>query len=281
MPRMDPIARTAWYCCGARAQDARGPRPVCGDTLAERFMDAKAQAEFERFAGLKEANVSNAMRHRIIDDALRDRLRQRADQRVLLLGAGFDTRAFRLLGGRWLELDQPAVISFKEQKLPAAQAPNPLTRIPIDFATERLADKLAPWAGERDVVVVMEGVSMYLRPEQWRQTARTLRHLLPNHLLLCDLMDAIFIRRYSRKLRQAIRELGGEFAPARDDPAAMVAALGYRQRAMWSIVGTAVEAGALRVPRWLLNSLLHTLRDGYRVYAFDAMPLSSGEPQAS
>jgi len=277
MPRMDLIARTAWYCCGARAQDARAPRPVCGDTLAERFMDAEAQAVFERFPGLEEANVTSAMRHRIIDDALRDRLRQRADQRVLLLGAGFDTRAFRLVGGRWLELDQSAVLTFKEQKLPAAQSPNPLQRIPIDFATEHLADKLAPWAGERDVVVVMEGVSMYLHPAQWRQTAQTLRELLPGHLLLCDLIDAIFIRRYSRKLRQALRELGGDFAPALDDPAAMVAALGYRQRATWSIVGSAVEVGALPVPRWLLNSLLRTLRDGYRVYAFDAMPLSRGE----
>jgi methyltransferase (TIGR00027 family) len=271
MPRMDPIARTAWYCCGVRAQDARGPRPVCGDTLAECFMDAQAQAMFDRFPGLTEANASNAMRHRIIDDALRERLRQQADQRVLLLGAGFDTRAFRLPGGRWLELDQPALLAFKEQKLPAAQAPNPLQRIPIDFAAERLADKLAPWAGERDVVVVMEGVSMYLHPAQWEQTARALRQLLPGHLLLCDLIDATFIRRYSRKLRQAIRDLGGDFAPALDDPAAMVAALGYRQRAVWSIVGSAAEAGALRVPRWLLYSLLRTLRDGYRVYAFDAM----------
>ncbi len=239
-------------------------------------MDAEARAAFEPFAGLKEANVSNAMRHRIIDDALRDRLRYRADQRVLLLGAGFDTRAFRHMGGRWLELDQPAVIALKEQKLPAAQSPNPLQRVPIDFATEHLADKIAPWAGESEVVVVMEGVSMYLHPAQWQQTAQTLRQLLPGHLLMCDLIDAIFIRRYSRKLRQAIRDLGGDFAPALDDPAEMVATLGYRQRAVWSIVGSAVEVGALPVPRWLLNSLLRTLRDGYRVYAFDAMPLGRG-----
>jgi O-methyltransferase involved in polyketide biosynthesis len=60
------------------------------------------------------------MRHRIIDEALRDRFRQRADQRVLLLGAGFDTRAFRLTGGRRLELDQPAVLAFN--LFPAVEA---------------------------------------------------------------------------------------------------------------------------------------------------------------
>lgn len=281
MPRMDPIAQTAWYCCGVRAQDARSPRPVCGDTLAERFMDAKAQALFQRFPGLKEANVSNAMRHRIIDDALRALLLKRADQRVLVLGAGFDTRAFRLQGGQWLELDQPGLIAFKERHLPAEQAPNPLLRVPIDFATERLADKLAPWAGEPGVVVVMEGVSMYLHPEQWQQTGRTLRQMLPGHLLLCDLINATFIRRYSRKLRQALREIGGEFAPALDDPAAMVMALGYRQQARWSVVGGAVEAGALSLPRWLLNSLLRSLRDGYVVHAFEAMPVDEGASGAA
>lgn len=276
MRAMDPIARTAWYCCAARALDARRPRPVCGDMLAERFMDADAQADAERFSDLKESNVSAAMRHRLIDDALRDRLAQRADQRVLLLGAGFDTRAFRLVGGRWLELDQPALIALKEEKLPAAQSPNPLRRVSIDFATEPLADKLAPWAGEPDVVVVMEGVSMYLQPAQWQQTAQTLRRLLPGHLLLCDLIDATFLRRYGRKLRRAIRDIGGDFAPAPNDPAAMVSALGYRQRAAWSIVGSAVEAGALPLPRWLLNSLLRSLRDGYRVYAFDARDVAEG-----
>lgn len=272
MPRMDPIAQTAWYCCGARAQDARGPRPVCGDTLAERFMDADAQAVFNRFAGLQAANVSNAMRHRLIDDVLRERLRERPDQRVLVLGAGFDTRAFRLPGGQWLELDQPAIIALKAQKLPAAQSPNPLQRIPIDFATEALADKLAPWAGERDVVVVMEGVSMYLDPAQWQQTARTLRQVLPGHVLICDLLDATFIRRHGRRLRQAVQAVGGAFAPALDDPAAMVQALGYRPRAVWSIVGSAAQTGALPIPRWLLATLLRSLRDGYRVHVFDALP---------
>lgn len=269
---MDPIAKTAWYCCGVRAQDALSAKPVCGDTLAERFMDADARALFDRFPGLREANVSNAMRHRLIDDLLREQLRQRPEQRVLVLGAGFDTRAFRLTGGQWLEADQPAVIAFKEQKLPAAQAPNPLQRIPIDFATESLADKLAAWAGERDVVVVMEGVSMYLHPAQWQQTTQALHQVLPGHRLVCDLLDATFLRRYSRKLRQAIREIGGEFAPALDDPAAMVASLGYRQRSVQSIVGSAVDAGALRIPRWLLNTLLRSLRDGYRLHTFDAQP---------
>jgi methyltransferase (TIGR00027 family) len=270
---MDPIAKTAYYCCGARAADARGEHPICGDQLAERFMDEEAQAVFARFAHMKEPNVSNAARHRIIDDLLRERLRTQPDLPVVVLGAGFDTRAFRLPGGRWLELDQPAVIARKESKLPAAQSPHPLQRVAIDFATETLADKLAPWAGTPQAVVVMEGVSMYLTPQQLRTTTETLRRLLPGHTLICDLRDATFEKRYSQKMQQLIRDLGGEFSPAYKDPAAVVQSLGYRLVSAHSIVGAAADHGALKAPRWLLNTLLRSLRDGYRICEFEALPV--------
>lgn len=267
---MDPIAKTAWYCCGVRALDARRAQPLCGDTLAARFMDECARDVLDRFATMGDANLSTAVRHRLIDDLLRERLQARPAQPVLLLGAGFDTRAYRLAGGDWLELDQPALITLKERTLPASQAPNPLQRVPIDFAADRLADKLGAWAGRRDVVVVMEGVSMYLPPAQWQQTAQTLRALLPGHLLVCDLVDASFMRRYGGRLRRAIREIGGDFAPLRRDPVAAVTAQGYRLLDAQSVVGRTAELGAVPIPRWLLASLLRSLRDGYQVYRFEA-----------
>ena len=269
---MTPIAKTAYYCCGARTADARRPHPVCGDRFAERFMDTEAQAVFQRFAELRGPNASNAARHRIVDDLLRERLRVQPDLPVVLLGAGFDTRAFRLEGGLWIELDHPAVMALKDKKLPTADAPNPLHRVPIDFARDTLADKLAPWAGTRQAVVVMEGVSMYLSRDQWRDTALTLRRLLPGHLLVCDLIDATFVRRYSQALRQAIRDLGGDFGQLEDDPAAFVESLGYSRKGSQSVVGRAVAHGSLRMPRWVLNTLMRSLRDGYRVCAFEARP---------
>jgi len=77
--------------------------------------------------------------------------------RVVLLGAGFDTHAFRLTCGRWIEIDEPAL---EESKLPASGAPNRLERIGVDFAQDSIADKLAPWAGESPVTVVMEGFAL-------------------------------------------------------------------------------------------------------------------------
>ena len=52
----------------------------------------------ERFRRYPRPNSSNVGRHRIIDDLLRDELTREPDARVVLIGAGFDSRAFRLAG---------------------------------------------------------------------------------------------------------------------------------------------------------------------------------------
>lgn len=267
---MNPIAKTAYYCCGVRMADALRENPLCGDHLAHRFMDDEARALFRRFERFRGPNASNAARHRIIDDLLRKYLEINPGLRVLLLGAGFDTRAFRLAGGHWLELDQPALISLKEARLPAAHSPNELHRVSIDFSTESLSDKLARWKGPEPVVVVLEGVSMYLKPEQLQTTLHTLKNVFPNHHLICDLMTPAFSRSYSSGLIGRIRELGGDFAELLDDPAGFVTARGYRHHESFSIAGRAVEHGAIPMPRWLLNTLLRSLRDGYRVHVFEA-----------
>ena len=55
----------------------------------------------------------------------------------MIICAGFDTRAFRLPGGCWVELDEPALLAPKEAELPARSAPNPRTRVAIESAFSR------------------------------------------------------------------------------------------------------------------------------------------------
>lgn len=96
---LEPVSKTAYYCCGVRALDAGATHPVCGDQYAERFMTAEAWALFEPFRGFRAPNASNIARHRLIDDLLRARLARQPETTVVIVGAGFDARAFRLPGG--------------------------------------------------------------------------------------------------------------------------------------------------------------------------------------
>lgn len=154
---MNPVSSTAYYCCAVRALDAVSPTPILGDQLAARFMTPAAWALFEPFRPLTAPNASNVARHRIIDDLPRTSLQSRPEIGVVIIGAGFDTRAFRLPAGRWVELDEPALITLKEVELPAHSAPNPLTRVAIEFDREPLAVALAPFRDLPNPIVVLEG----------------------------------------------------------------------------------------------------------------------------
>lgn len=269
MPVSHPVARTAFYCSILRADDAAAARPVCGDTLASRFIDDDVRRELAPLLRLPAPSASNVARHRLIDDLIRQRLTEDPAVRVVLLGAGFDTRAFRLEGGRWWEIDDPQLLAFKEERLPAATARNPLTRVPVDFQTDDLAAHLASLAGDDRALVVVEGVTMYLDDETLADLAGTVRSALPRATLVCDLMTPAFARTFSRSLRRELARLGATFSRRRGHPRRIIERAGYTARERHSIPGRARDAGTLPIPGWIFHTLLRGLRDGYAVWVFE------------
>lgn len=263
-----PVARTAFYCCVIRADDAVSPRPICGDTFAARFVDEAVRSDLAPMLRLRNPAAGNVARHRLIDDLVRAQLATNPNRRIVLLGAGFDTRAFRLLGGRWFELDDPQLLAFKETRLPAAQAANPLVRIPVTFANDRPERYLADLADTDDALVILEGVSMYLSDETLGALARALIHALPRATLVCDLMTPRFASTFSRQLRTALEGLGAAFGVRTSHPRLPIEAAGYHVRAVHSIVEFGRQKGRVNIPAWVLNTVLRSLRDGYCVWVF-------------
>lgn len=266
----NPVSNTAFYCAGVRMQDALHDDPLVGDRFAERLMGDDGKRIFEPFARLTNPNGGNVTRHRIIDDLLRERFKGAPLRRAVLIGAGFDSRPFRMGTGRWVELDEAPIIERKERILPAASCPVPLTRIPIDFARESLADKLAPFATQDRVSVVMEGVLMYLHEAAIAETCRTLLELMPNHTLICDLMSAKFADRYAGETRKLIEQLGARFRWTPKRPLDLFESLGYRESMRIPIMQRAAAWDAISAPSWAVKWFLPTLRDGWCVHALKA-----------
>ena len=183
----NPVSATAYWTLAARHADATGPRPIANDTYAERFMDDTARTVAARFARLKRPTASFPVRHRVIDDLLRAELVRDPELRVVVLGCGFDTRAFRLGGGRWLEIDEPELLASKEARLPVSESRQQLERLAIRFGGESLETALAGHASDDRVVVVLEGVLGYLTDDARRALLISLGRLLPRHVVLCDL----------------------------------------------------------------------------------------------
>src|SRR5262245_37829005 len=215
---IQPLALTAFYCCALRAKDAASARPMCGDTLAAKFLDDATLSRPEPALAFRGPAASNVARHRIIDDLIKAALAKDPARRIILLGAGLDTRAFRLTGGQWWEFDDAALFTFKETRLPAHTAPNPLTRTSVDFSRAELHDYLAPLAGDDEALVVLEGVSMYLPAASLEKTAATVSAVLPRACVVCDLMSPRFRERYATGLRRELGRLGAHFAEDSSHP---------------------------------------------------------------
>ncbi|HET8707625.1 MAG TPA: class I SAM-dependent methyltransferase, partial [Pseudomonadales bacterium] len=159
---MNPISKTAYLCCGTRALDASSKRPLCNDIYAKAFMSPEGARVFERFKQFKRPNISNAVRSRIVEDALRARISGNPDLQIINIGAGFDSRAFRLSGGHWIEIDEPQIIELKNKTLPVERCGNPLCRFAVEFKGDQLERLLRTFDASKETVFVIEGVFMYL-----------------------------------------------------------------------------------------------------------------------
>src|SRR5688572_8572722 len=264
----NPISRTAYYTLGVRAADAASDKPIGGDTFAERFMNDEARQVWEEFKSFTAPNASNAARHAMIDDHLRSALAADPSAAVIIIGAGFDTRAFRLKGGRWFEFDEPEIISYKEQRLPATSAPNPLVRVPIEFARESLADKLSVAGTPANVHIVIEGVLFYLTHAQRRELLETLAARFPRHSVYVDLMRKGFFEKYSRDIHHKIAGLGATFTDMVEEPERLFLDHGYTRLDLASVPLRAVRTKDIGIPRFAVRWILRTLRDGYLIGAF-------------
>jgi methyltransferase (TIGR00027 family) len=142
-------------------------------------------------------------RTRFIDDAVEGALSQGIAQ-VVILGAGLDTRPYRLAGMEHvnvLEVDLPSVQQDKKKKLQKhfGRLPEHVTFIPIDFETQSLEAVFTGTAfdPERPVVFVWEGVTQYLSEEAVRRTLAFVGTSAPGSILVFTYVLKSMIERRS------------------------------------------------------------------------------------
>ena len=217
------ISRTSIYVAAARAIGAREPDPTVRnpDGLAELLLGDTSRFDVEHpvvlalrkpydeaMADIEVVNIVRAMmiRTRFIDEAL-DRAVAGGAAQVVILGAGFDTHAYRcrvlLAGIRVFEVDRPATQALKRERVREAigEIPENLTYVPIDFQHDDLGGVLARHGHDRTqpTFFIMEGVTMYVPEGDVRRTLQFIgRHPLGSGVVfdfvpkgMIDMMAAI------------------------------------------------------------------------------------------
>ncbi|WP_434444230.1 SAM-dependent methyltransferase [Lentzea sp. E54] len=114
--------------------------------------------------------ASMLCRKRYIDD----RLDATEARTAVVLGAGFDTRGCGSWDGSVFEVDLPANVKAKHDRLCAlfGSVPERLTLVPVDFEDQSLANALAEngYRDDKPVFFVWEAVTQYLTEDAVRAT---------------------------------------------------------------------------------------------------------------
>lgn len=263
---MTPVSETAFFCCGIRELDADSRYPICNDVYAKNFMTEEGREAYKKYSPGYFAKGLNYVRPKIIDNLVASRIKENPGLQIILIGAGFDSRAYRLAGGNWLEIDEAAIINHKNKHLPIEQCPNALERVAINFAEDNLTDLLDEYTSHHECLFIVEGVFMYLEIREIESLLAAIKHAKVKHTLICDLMTHSFINIFGKNSKKSFDNSGAEIKCQTDTPELIFAEHDYILRDEISIVDSAIQYGSIKFPKFLA---FKKLRRGFRVMFFE------------
>jgi methyltransferase (TIGR00027 family) len=221
----DSVSHTAKIVAAKRAIEQFHPTPLFDDPFSQRLAKeevAALQAQWQEAAQRKGLSLADviikrtryiAIRTRFIDNLLRSALSKSQVYQIVILGAGLDTRAFRLSyppNTTLYEVDRSAVLHYKAKVLQDVFPRCQHRLVPGD-----LADPSSAWvtelfnAGYRHRIPtlwVMEGIVMYLKPKEVHTLLKTLSSLSVEKSILG--MDSVKAGSVQAGQRAAQRDRG-------------------------------------------------------------------------
>ncbi|HSD58214.1 MAG TPA: class I SAM-dependent methyltransferase [Methanotrichaceae archaeon] len=184
-----PGSKTAVIVAGHRFDESQKPEDerICYDPYAVHFvtpelrelnkdpLKVKAMLESLGDVGILLLGMSNSTRARVryFDDFVKASIDKGLEQ-LVILGAGYDTRAYRIegLNGKGnikvFEVDHPVTQEVKTEKIKEifGELPDHVVYVPIDLMTDNLGEKLLEngYDKSKQTLFLMEGLLMYLQP---------------------------------------------------------------------------------------------------------------------
>jgi methyltransferase (TIGR00027 family) len=208
------VAQTALGPMVIVAADQYESAPLVHDPWAQKLLPASGRvvAALTRWPAVRRSLIavtekkirggwaSFLCRKRYIDDQLVDAVPKGVDA-VVILGAGYDTRAYRLpelAGIPVCEVDLPANIDRKAAAVQRCfgRVPPGVTLLPVDFESDDLAECLARKGFDREMrtFYVWEAVAQYLTEPAVRRTMEHLAGAAPGSGLAFTFIRKDFLR---------------------------------------------------------------------------------------
>jgi methyltransferase (TIGR00027 family) len=242
-PLVRNISDTALWVAHYRAVETDRPDAIFRDPFARALAGERGEkiAKAQTFA---DQNAwSFLARTYLFDQFIIDEVRGGADL-VVNLAAGLDTRPYRMdlpKTLRWVEIDLPGILDYKESILKGVAPVCMLERLRLDLSGESARREVFARvaAGSSRALVVTEGLLIYLSPEQVAWLARDLAAVPPFRSWIIDLASPGLVKMMTERGGSMVAAAGApfKFAPA-EGPDYFVA-LGWTPVKVASLLKTA------------------------------------------
>jgi methyltransferase (TIGR00027 family) len=234
-------SKTALMVCAYRARASRWDKPLFVDPWAEALAGTDGHDIAKRLdTRFPPMEMWLALRVAYLDRLVGLAVDRLSIRQVVILGAGYDTRAARLprAGVRYFEVDHPATQTSKRERLAKLDGyPVDAARyVTCNFEREDPIDRLAANTYEvrEPALVIWEGVVPYLTEPAIRATAsRLATGLDPRSLVAFDFVGKKFAEGQSlsdkdKQTREYVGELGEPIRYGTDDVLPLLYDCGFR-----------------------------------------------------
>ncbi len=177
---MRDISETAHLVAMYRALASESPKALFHDPWARLLAGSSGEMMMAVLGDEQQGVKALAIRTQVIDQMIQQLVATANIKTVLNLGAGLDARPYRLQLPpllRWIEVDLPGILTYKEQKLQDFSPVCQLDRRKLDLTDLHLRHQLLTEinAAHQPVLVITEGLLSYLPESQVAALAKDLQ----------------------------------------------------------------------------------------------------------
>ncbi len=212
------VSDTALWVAVYRAMESERPDALFHDPYARRLAGERGEAIVDTMPLGKQMSWAMVIRTAVMDEMIMRCIQQGA-KTVLNLAAGLDTRAYRLAlpaDLHWIHVDFQPMIDYMQEHLSGETARCHLEYVAADLREPEQRDAVFKKASEHGpVLVITEGLLVYLLPEHVTSLAKALHNTAKATWWITDLASPLLLKRlgksWSKKLAQGNAPF--QFAP--------------------------------------------------------------------
>jgi methyltransferase (TIGR00027 family) len=217
-PLIRNISDTARWAAVYRARETERPDALFRDPYARRLAGERGEQITHSMPFSDRATWAWVMRTYLYDQLITEQIQQGVDM-VVNLAAGLDARPYRMslpASLRWIEVDLPEILTYKEEILSEEKPACALERVRLDLADVEARRELFAQLGRRAsrALILTEGLLIYLTAEEVGGLARDLASPPSFARWILDLASPGLLRLLQKNLGTQLSQAGSfKFGP--------------------------------------------------------------------